>query len=167
MASVLYGSWLRVLECARLRVKDLDFSASQIVVRRGKGKKDRLTLFSNVLPEPLHQHLSVVRRQRNVDIEGGGGFVELPGALSTKYPGAAGLGLVIPTASGVVYSNQTCGNICMQSEIQGVFVPFDDSNASEALVAHFEGPKYLGTGAMQGLDEDDADFIDRVLTDCR
>ncbi len=83
------GSGLRVLECARLRVKDLDFSAKQILVRRGKGKKDRLTLFPNVLREPLQQHLSVVRRQHELDLEGGGGFVELPGALSTKYSGAA------------------------------------------------------------------------------
>ena len=89
MASVLYGSGLRLLECARLRVKDLDFEARQILVRRGKGKKDRLTLFPNVLREPLHQHLSIVRQQHNVDLERGGGFVELPGALSTKYLGAA------------------------------------------------------------------------------
>ncbi len=89
MASVLYGSGLRVLECARLRVKDLDFEARHISVRRGKGKKDRLTLFPNVLREPLQQHLSVARRQHELDLEQGGGFVELPGALSTKYPTAA------------------------------------------------------------------------------
>jgi integron integrase len=89
MASVLYGSGLRVLECARLRVKDLDFAARQIFVRRGKGKKDRLTLFPNVLQEPLRQHLSVVKRQHELDLHQRGGFVELPGALRTKYPAAA------------------------------------------------------------------------------
>jgi integron integrase len=89
MASVLYGSGLRVLECARLRVKDLDFSARHIFVRRGKGNKDRLTLFPNVLQEPLRQHLLVVKRQHELDLHQGGGFVELPGALGTKYPNAA------------------------------------------------------------------------------
>lgn len=79
----------------------------------------------------------------------------------------AGLGLVIPTASGVVYSNQTCGNICMQPGAEGVFVPFENVSACDALIAHFEGPKYIGTGAMLGLDEADADFIDQVLTECR
>jgi integron integrase len=89
MASVLYGSGLRVLECARLRVKDLDFSARQIFVRRGKGKKDRLTLFPNSLREPLQQHLMIVKSQHDMDLGSGGGYVELPGALRTKYPTAA------------------------------------------------------------------------------
>ncbi len=89
MASVLYGSGLRVLECARLRVKDLDFTARQIFVRHGKGKKDRLTLFPNVLQGPLRQHLSVVKHQHELDLHQGGGFVQLPGALRTKYPAAA------------------------------------------------------------------------------
>jgi integron integrase len=88
MATLQYGSGLRVMECARLRVKDLDFSARQIFVRRGKGKKDRLTLFPNVLQEPLRQHLCIVRCQHEHDLEQGGGFVELPGALRTKYPSA-------------------------------------------------------------------------------
>jgi integron integrase len=82
------GSGLRVLECARLRVKDLDFSARQILVRRGKGKKDRLTLFPNVLQEPLHQHLLVVKRQHELDLHEGGGLVELHGALRAKCPNA-------------------------------------------------------------------------------
>ena len=88
MATLQYGSGLRVMECARLRVKDLDFSARQILVRRGKGKKDRLTLFPNAMREPLQQHLSIVRRQHELDLTRGSGLVELTGALSTKYPNA-------------------------------------------------------------------------------
>jgi integron integrase len=89
MASLLYGSGLRVLECARLRVKDLDFSANQIIVRRGKGKKDRVTLFPTSSREPLRAHLRLVQRQHERDLEAGGGFVGLPAALATKYSNAA------------------------------------------------------------------------------
>ncbi|MBM4363216.1 MAG: phage integrase N-terminal SAM-like domain-containing protein, partial [Deltaproteobacteria bacterium] len=57
MAGLLYGSGLRLLECARLRVQDLDFSGSQVVVRNGKGRKDRVTLFPEQLRQPLREHL--------------------------------------------------------------------------------------------------------------
>lgn len=77
----------------------------------------------------------------------------------------AGLGLVFPWPSGVTYSNQACGHACMQPEVEGVFVPFDAEASWSRLSAHFEGPKYLGTGAMRGLDGADADLIDRVLGD--
>ncbi|WP_437980157.1 DUF6210 family protein [Sorangium sp. So ce117] len=79
----------------------------------------------------------------------------------------AGLGLLIPCPSGVIYSNQTCGNICMQPEIEGVFVPLDAEDGWRALAAHFEGPKYMGSGAMLGLDQEDADVVDRILRECR
>ncbi|WP_437729087.1 DUF6210 family protein [Sorangium sp. So ce861] len=79
----------------------------------------------------------------------------------------AGLGLIIPYPSGVIYSNQTCGHICMQPEIEGVFVPFDPDDGWLALASHFEGPKYMGSGAMRGLDHEDADIVDRVLCECR
>jgi hypothetical protein len=54
----------------------------------------------------------------------------------------------------------------MQPEVEGVFVPFDAEDGWLALAAHFEGPKYMGSGAMRGLDREDADLIDRVLRDC-
>jgi integron integrase len=89
MASLLYGSGLRLLECARLRVKDLDIDAGRILVRDGKGHKDRVTMLPARLAGPLRAHLNVVRRQFDADLAAGAGFVELPGALLRKYPAAA------------------------------------------------------------------------------
>jgi integron integrase len=86
MASLLYGSGLRLLECARLRVKDVDFSAGQLVIRNGKGNRDRVTLLPGRLRGPLHAHLEEVRRTHRADLKAGAGYVELPGALIHKYP---------------------------------------------------------------------------------
>jgi integron integrase len=88
MASLLYGSGLRLVECVTLRVKDVDFGAGQLTVRRGKGQRDRAALLPQSLVEPLTRHLAAVRRQHEVDVARGAGFVELPNALSTKYPNA-------------------------------------------------------------------------------
>jgi integron integrase len=89
MASLLYGSGLRLLECARLRVKDVDFEGKQIVVRQGKGRKDRVTLLPAPLVQALRQHLQIVQRQHRDDVARGAGYVELPGAILAKYPRAA------------------------------------------------------------------------------
>ncbi len=86
MASLLYGAGLRLLECARLRVKDVDFQRNQIVVRSGKGDKDRATMLPASVKEPLRRHLQAVRRQHEADLERGAGWVELPGAIRRKYP---------------------------------------------------------------------------------
>ncbi|HVZ34542.1 MAG TPA: phage integrase N-terminal SAM-like domain-containing protein, partial [Polyangiaceae bacterium] len=85
MASLLYGSGLRLLECASLRVKDLDFGGGQLLVRRGKGQKDRATLLPQTLIVPLEAHLAKVRARHELDLEQGAGHVQLPEALSTKY----------------------------------------------------------------------------------
>jgi integron integrase len=89
MASLLYGSGLRPKECARLRVKDVDFGTGHISVRNGKGAKDRTTLLPTCLREPLFDHLRRVRDVHQSDLDAGAGYVELPTALSRKYPGAA------------------------------------------------------------------------------
>ncbi len=89
MASLLYGAGLRVLECARLRVKDVDFELREIVVRDGKGRKDRVTLLPDSLRVPLGEHLEQVRRQHQSDLSRGRGGVELPTALERKYPRSA------------------------------------------------------------------------------
>jgi integron integrase len=89
MASLLYGSGLRLLECASLRVKDVDFGGSQLIVRRGKGQKDRATLLPKSLTEPLQTHLAHVRERHDLDLQEGAGHVVLPGALRTKYPNAS------------------------------------------------------------------------------
>lgn len=89
MASLLYGAGLRLLECARLRIKDVDLERMQIVVRRGKGSRDRATLCPRKLVEPLRAHVAAVRAQFDADLRQGAGFVALPGALREKYPNAA------------------------------------------------------------------------------
>jgi integron integrase len=88
MAYLLYGSGLRLLECCRLRVQDVDFDANQIVVRAGKGDKDRLTMLPTAVKPNLISHLGVVLVQHRRDVERGAGWVELPNAVGRKYPNA-------------------------------------------------------------------------------
>ncbi len=88
MASLMYGSGLRLLECARLRTKDLDFARVEITVRDGKGRKDRVTMLPAGLVEPLKAHLEQIRRQHQLDLSEGAGSVRLVDALHRKYPRA-------------------------------------------------------------------------------
>jgi integron integrase len=88
MASLLYGSGLRLMECARLRVKDLDFERREVLVREGKGDKDRMTMLPASLVEPLRAHLAEVRALHEADLRAGAGWVELPHALGRKLPNA-------------------------------------------------------------------------------
>jgi integron integrase len=88
MGHLLYGAGLRLLECLRLRVKDIDFSAHQITVREGKGNKDRLTMLPLAIKAPLAAHLSQVRALHQQDLAHGLGSVYLPDALERKYPTA-------------------------------------------------------------------------------
>ena len=88
MASLLYGAGLRVLECCRLRVQDIDFATNQIVVRGGKGDKDRVTMLPGIAKAGLLEHLEDVRAQHRHDLAAGAGWVELPTALMRKYPNA-------------------------------------------------------------------------------
>ncbi|MFQ3662439.1 integron integrase [Roseiflexus sp.] len=89
MASLLYGSGLRLMECVRLRVKDLDFAQRQVFVRDGKGAKDRLTMLPERLIVPLQNHLRHVRLLHDQDIRAGYGNVWLPDAFERKSPEAA------------------------------------------------------------------------------
>lgn len=89
MAGLLYGSGLRLMECARLRVKDIDFAYAHVIVRDGKGAKDRITMLPLNLAAPLQRHLEKVRLQHEEDVEVGCGAVFLPHALARKYPNAA------------------------------------------------------------------------------
>ena len=89
VARLLYGAGLRLLEAARLRVKDLDFARGEILVRDGKGAKDRVTMLPVSLAEPLRAHLVLVREQHEQDLAVGFGSVYLPYALDRKYPNAA------------------------------------------------------------------------------
>ncbi len=89
MAQLLYGSGLRLMECLRLRVKDLDFGLHQLTVRDGKGMHDRVTMLPDSLTNPLREHLAGVRRIHAQDLADGYGEVYLPFALARKSPGAA------------------------------------------------------------------------------
>ncbi|HQT25881.1 MAG TPA: integron integrase, partial [Burkholderiales bacterium] len=89
MASILYGAGLRLMECVRLRVKDIDFGMNQIVVRDGKGFKDRVTMLPERLVEELKDHLASVEKLHRQDLHDGFGEVWLPQALARKYPNAA------------------------------------------------------------------------------
>jgi integron integrase len=89
MASLLYGAGLRLLECATLRVKDVDLGGGQLIVRRAKGQKDRVTLLPETLIDALRGHLLVVKSQHDGDLADDAGFVALPRALRVKYPNAA------------------------------------------------------------------------------
>ena len=86
VGSVLYGAGLRLMEGLRLRVQDLDFDGREIIVRRGKGRRDRRTMMPKRLMAPLQNHLKIVRRQHSADLKIGAGYVRIPGALSKKYP---------------------------------------------------------------------------------
>src|SRR5512134_448661 len=88
IANLLYGAGLRVLECLRLRVKDVDLGYRQILVRDGKGEKDRVTMLPERLVEPVRAHLERVRVLHARDLREGYGEVNLPYALSRKYPRA-------------------------------------------------------------------------------
>lgn len=88
VACLLYGSGLRLMEAMRLRVKDLDFDHRAILVRQGKGAKDRVVTLPDGLIDPLKQHLGHVRMLHDKDLADGFGAVYLPYALERKYPNA-------------------------------------------------------------------------------
>ena len=88
MTQLLYGGGLRAMECARLRVKDLDFSMREIVVRDGKGQEDRFTILPEALVGPLQEQLQLTKRIHERDLREGYGAVHLPFALERKFPAA-------------------------------------------------------------------------------
>lgn len=88
MASLLYGSGLRISECLKLRVKDIDFEYLTIIVRDGKGNKDRVTILPKKLVVPLNLHLEKRKAIHQEELHNGFGEVEFPFALSRKYPNA-------------------------------------------------------------------------------
>jgi len=88
MATLLYGAGLRLMECLRLRVQEIDFGSNQITVRAGKGDKDRATMLPASVVEPLRKHLEQVKRLYQHDLERGIGGASLPHALERKYPNA-------------------------------------------------------------------------------
>lgn len=88
MASITYGGGLRLLECLRLRVKDVDFTRAELTIRDGKGQKDRMTTLPKRLIDPLRDHLARVKVRHERDLQEGFGRVYLPFALERKYPNA-------------------------------------------------------------------------------
>ncbi|MEW6618486.1 MAG: integron integrase [bacterium] len=85
---LIYGCGLRLMECIRLRVKDIDFARNQVIVRDGKGMKDRVTMLPESLKPLLSEHLKRVKALHEQDLKNGVGEVHLPFALERKYPNA-------------------------------------------------------------------------------
>jgi integron integrase len=88
MAQVLYGSGMRLMECMRLRVKDLEFSKHPIIVRNTKGNEDRITMLPQRVVAPLQEYLKTIKEFHTADLAAGYGTVEMPYALARKYPNA-------------------------------------------------------------------------------
>ena len=108
IGSLLYGSGLRLMECLRLRVKDIDFDARQIVVRNGKGAKDRVTVLPGSIARELHLHLEAEREKHRRSLGRGRGEVYLPYALHQKYPSAGrswGWQFVFPAAHDIYHGD--------------------------------------------------------------
>ena len=89
ICALLYGSGMRLMECLRLRVKDIEFARGEILVRDGKGFKDRVTMLPAIAVNPLREQLARARTLHDHDLAAGGGEVFLPYALARKYPQAA------------------------------------------------------------------------------
>jgi integron integrase len=88
MTSLMYGAGLRLMECLRLRVQDIDFEKRELHIRDGKGAKDRRSMLPSSLAQPLLEHLHRVKELHNKDLADGWGRVQLPDALERKYPNA-------------------------------------------------------------------------------
>jgi integrase len=84
MVMLLYGAGLRLMECLQLRIKDIDFTSNQIIVRAGKGDKDRHTMLPTAVKEPLAKHVEIIKEQHRRDLERGLGRVAVPNALDPK-----------------------------------------------------------------------------------
>jgi len=88
MVMLMYGSGLRMKECLQLRIKDIDFDNKQVIVRAGKGKKDRYTLMPKTIVKSLKKHMKKVKKLHDQDLAAGNGSVYLPYSLDKKYPNA-------------------------------------------------------------------------------
>ena len=88
MGRLMYGTGMRLMETVRLRVKDVDFERREIIVREGKGAKDRITMLPQAIAAPLQEHLAGIKRLHDEDLQAGFGEVHLPHALGNKYPNA-------------------------------------------------------------------------------
>lgn len=112
VVSLLYGSGLRLNECLKLRVKDIDFEYNQLLIRSAKGGKDRYTLLPNIIKTTLQQHLLKVQKLHQQDLKNGYGNVHLPYAIERKYPKASkewGWQYVFPSTS--ITSNPRTGEM--------------------------------------------------------
>lgn len=102
VAGLLYGAGLRLMECLTLRIKDIDLTKNEIMIRDGKGQKDRVSVLPEVMKDPLTRHLQRVRELHECDLRQGAGRVSLPDAIGRKYPNADrewGWQYVFPAAS--------------------------------------------------------------------
>lgn len=159
MAMLLYGAGLRLMECCRLRVKDIDFSKNQIVVRAGKGDKDRYTMLPTAVKDPLLRHLQAVKRQHEEDLKAGLGRVSLPNALERKYPNAGkewGWQWVFPATSH--YTDRVTGERRRHHLHESVLQKAVKDARLEAGIAKPAGPHTLRHSFATHLLEDGYDI---------
>jgi integron integrase len=142
MAELLYGSGLRLMECLRLRVKDVDFGYNQITVRDGKGLRERVTLLPQRLRRPLRLHLERIRQLHCQDLAAGRGRVYLPFALHRKYPNAGrawAWQYIFPAAKLSVdpRSHETCRHHIQEKNLQNaVKLAIQQARVAKAASCH-------------------------------
>src|SRR5262249_12707621 len=150
MAILLYGAGLRLMECCRLRVKDIDFSRNEIVVRSGKGNKDRHAMLPSAVRESLIQHLRGAKLQHEDDLKKGLGRVSLPmrstGNIQTQAKSGDGSGcfqqpVITPTKSpvknaGIIFTNRFCNALSKKRASKLGF-----SNPLDAILCATHSPR--------------------------
>jgi len=167
MASLLYGTGMRLLECLRLRVKDVDFEYRQILVRDGKGEKDRVTMLPERLLEPLRTHLEKVSQLHQSDLRESYGEVHLPYALARKYPQAGyewGWQYVFPSRNrsvdpedGVIRRHHLDDSVLQRvvkraARLAGIAKPVHCHTLRHSFATHLLEAAARGTSVMGGSD---------------
>ena len=156
IARLLYGTGLRIMECLRLRVKDVDFARGEILVRDGKGFKDRVTMLPASVAPALRDHLERVRELHRRDLAEGHGEVHLPYALDRKYPAAGrewmsqyifpSAGLSVDPRSGVVRRHHVLDQAVQRAVRAAVRAAGIDKPATPHTLRHSFAPHLLEGG---------------------
>lgn len=155
IASLLYGTGMRLLECLRLRVKDVEFSRREIIIREGKGNKDRVTVLPEGLVPALRTQLSRAHAVHQKDLAAGFGDVFLPDALATKFPNAGrawGWQYVFPAANRALDPRGQANVVC-EAGVAPRVAPFVRHAPAAGGLRHPHGAGTAGTRGRQHNDD--------------